>query len=72
MISVWIGVDPKSNNEIPYKKQKRRQRQGRRPCEDGGRDLSYAVTRQGNLRATRSWKRQGDAPLELLEKSWLC
>lgn len=31
---------------------------GRQPHEDGGRDLSYASSSRGTLKATRSWKRQ--------------
>lgn len=31
--------------------------QGRRPCEDGGKDRSDAVTSQGTPGATGSWKR---------------
>lgn len=48
-----------------------RHRQGRRPCDDSGRDWSDVATSQGVLGATLEEARR-DSPLELLEGVWPC
>ena len=62
MRSSWIRVGPTSNDMCPYKRHKRQKRrrhtetQGRRPCEDKGRDWNFAATSHGKTGATRSWR----------------
>lgn len=65
------------NYHCPYKRQREqrhRHTQGRRPCEDRGRDWNDAPTSQGMLRISGSHQklreREGiDSPLEPLERT---
>ena len=54
-VSLIIQLGPKAS-DCPYKDTEKR----RRPCEDGGRDLSYTVTGPG-MPGARSWRRQGNS-----------
>ena len=53
-------------------KGERMQSQWRRPCEDGGRDWSDAVTNQGMPGATRNWKRQERLSHRVSGANWPC
>lgn len=57
MSSLWIRVDPKSN-DCPFIKQETTETQGRRSCEDRGRDGSDATRSQGMPGAIGNQKRQ--------------
>lgn len=62
MRSLWIRVDPKSN-DCPFIKQETTETEGRRSCEDRGRDGSDATRSQGMPEAIRTQKRQRRLPL---------
>lgn len=62
MRSLWIRVDPKSN-DCPFIKQETTETQGRRSCEDRSRDGSDATRSQGMPEAIRTQKRQRRLPL---------
>ena len=71
--SYWIRVDPKSNNRCPSRNRRvdtGKHLEGRRPCEDEGRDWGDAAVSQGLPRVSESHQTldetRKDASLELL------
>ena len=78
---VLAGIELRISHEIlldylgeaamcPYKRQKRRDRQRKRPCEDGGRDVSHVPPAQGRL-GHESWAQGWAPPQSLLgHESW--
>ena len=68
MRSYWIKVSPQFNNWYLYKRKEGRigyrdidtkETQGRRPCDDGNRDLNDGAVRQRTPRISGNHQKQG-------------